>query len=485
MIYAVDSAVMRASDKMTIEGGVSELELMRMASIALFNEVIKNKPNKVAIVCGSGNNGGDGYSLACELLEKTQISVVVFGKVPKTNSAKFYFDKFLKLNNASFCEISQMKSLEEFDLIVDCLLGVGFDGELRDDYKEYIKIINQSKYILSCDIPSGLNADNGIVNDIAVKANITLAIQSAKVGHFLNDGKDFVGKLEICDIGIKIIGKQYAIVDENYAKSAFPDRKQNTNKGSYGSIGVFACSHNMVGAGVLSATSAVNAIGESAMVAGSGLCKLFVPNDMVSALWGKIVHTAVFGHGELEKHKFDCVAFGMGVGNNYPLFEKVLQLPCNKVVDADGLNMLAENIEQIKKLKGSVLTPHPKEFSRLTKISVAEILQNPIEIAEQFAKENKIILLLKGATTIVTDGDKTMLNIAGSSCLAKGGSGDVLTGIIASLIGRKIAPFDAAIIASFVAGKCAEKLEAEKSQYTVLAMDVAQSVGKVIEKILN
>lgn len=486
MIFAVDNEVMRASDKRTIENGISELDLMKRASLGLLDCVKEHLPHhNIAIVCGSGNNGGDGYSLACELLKFPQISFKIFGKKPKTNAGKYYFDEIAK-NSELFCDISTMQDLSKFDLVVDCLLGTGFKGVINEEYGKYISIINQTaKYVISCDIASGLNGNNGFVEKIAVKANQTAVIQAYKLGHFLNDGKDYSGKLKLCDVGIEIVGKRYYIVDEEYAKRAFPPKKQNCNKGTFGSVGIIACSKNMVGAGLLSATSAVCAMGECAMTAGSGLCKLFVPDQMVSALWDKVIHTTVFGQSEIQKHKFDSIAFGMGIGDNVELFNNVLNCNAKKVIDADALNILSKNMQEIEKLKGAILTPHPKEFSRLTNLSVDEILQNPIAIAEKFAKQNNVILLLKGCTTIVTDGDKTMLNIEGSPCQAKGGSGDVLSGIIASLLARNIPTYDCAIIASFIAGKSGKMLESQTNEYTPLALDLAKNTQKAINEILS
>lgn len=422
MIYAITTENMKNSDNLTIKKGVSACELMKKASNALFEQVKILDAYNIAIVCGSGNNGGDGYALANILLENSY-NVMVFGKLPKTMESKFYFDKLLQNYPENLKNINEMQDLTGFDLVVDCLLGIGLKGDLSAEYQGYINLINGAKYVLSCDMPSGLNSDNGKVQSCCVKADMTMAIQCFKTGHFLQDAKDYVGNLVCSDIGIDVVGDKISIIDENYAKIAFAPRKQNCHKGDFGSLGIVACSKNMVGAGVLAYQSATALSGECAMKTGLGLCKLFVPNQMIPSFWSRITNSCVYAHEDIKNFNLDAVAFGMGVGENFDLLEQVVDLPCKKVFDADALNMLSQRKDLLCKIKGSVVTPHPKEFSRLTGLSVKEILDNPIEHARNFAKKYNIVVLLKGATSIVTDGYKTMLNTSGCSALAKGGSG--------------------------------------------------------------
>lgn len=265
MEYAISSESMKLSDENTIKyKGVSAEKLMERASHALFDLIKKENVSKIAIVCGSGNNGGDGYSLALKLLD-AKYSVVVYGKVPKTSTAKFYYDKLISANSLAFVPISQMEDMAKYDLVVDCLLGNGIKGQLSEEYISYIDKINSAKFILSCDIASGLNSDNGKKSPVAVRANVTLAVQSYKLGHFLGDGKDCTGKLQKCDIGIDIVGKKYYISDNELVKNSFGERLNNSHKGSFGRCGIVACSKNFVGAGLLAQTSAASIMGECAM----------------------------------------------------------------------------------------------------------------------------------------------------------------------------------------------------------------------------
>lgn len=484
MIYAVSSESMRLSDEQTIKNGVSATELMDRAAHALFSLVEKHNASEIAIVCGSGNNGGDGYCLALKLLDSGK-STVIFGKKPKTESAKFYFDKLLAKYPQNYVEIDKMQDLTKFDLVVDCLLGNGFKGKLNEEYIDIINKINEARYIVSCDLPSGLNSDNGKKSPIAVASNQTLAIQSYKTGHFLQDGKDCCGELTICDIGIEVIGRKYYIPDEQFVKSAFPKRAENCHKGNFGRCGIVACSKNYVGAGILAEQAAISTLGECAMRTGVGYSYLFVPESMFPSMWSRVTHSCIFEHSELKNHKLDSIAFGMGIADNDKMFFEVIQNSAIKVIDADGLNILAKNMSCMQKLKGSVLTPHPMEFSRLTGYTTAEILQNPIEIAEQFAKKYQVILLLKGCTTIVTDGDNTYLVTEGTSGQAKGGFGDVLSGVIAGLLAQKIPPLKAAVIGAYIAGRTAKELVKTQCEATILPYDSAKEIGNTLSRILK
>lgn len=485
MDYAISSESMKLSDENTIiNNGVSAITLMDRASHAIFNEIIKDDYQNIAVVCGSGNNGGDGYSLSLKLLDSGK-NVTVYGKEPKTESSKYYFDILIKRYKIAYKPICEMQELDKFDLVVDCLLGIGITGELSEEYIAYIKLINKGKYIISCDIPSGLNSDNGKKSPIAVKADKTIAIQSYKTGHFLGDGKDYVGKIKVCDIGITIVGKKFYICDSDFVRSSFPEKSNNSHKGNFGRCGIVACSENFVGAGLLAVTALASTIGECAMRVGSGYSYLFVPDKMLPAMWGRVTHACVFSHSDLLKYNLDSIAFGMGIGKNKKLFDNVADYPCVKVLDADGLNMLSQYMAKIDKFKGCVLTPHVMEFSRLTKQSVRDILQNPIQLAEQFAKKYKVVLLLKGATSVITDGEETYLNIAGNSGMAKGGSGDVLSGIIAGLLAQKFAPLKSAVLAAYIAGKTADNVKNMSSEYSMLPMDCALDVGYTLSKILK
>ncbi len=483
MKYAISSESMKLSDKMTIESGVSAIELMYRASHALFELIKDKKPNKIAIICGSGNNGGDGYSLAL-ILAKNNFDIKVYGKLPKTESSKYYYNRLIAHFPDKFVDINTLTDLSEFDIVVDCLLGIGIKGNLTEEYIHYIGTINKSKYIISCDIASGLNSDNGLKSPVSVNASETLAIQSYKTGHFLVDGKDCSGKLVLCDIGIEIVGEKYYIIDDQFVKNNMPARLNNTHKGSFGRAGIVACSDNFVGAGLLAYQSLTSLLGECSMRVGCGYSYLYVPEKMIPAMWSRVTHSCIFSHNDIGEHKLDSLAFGMGIGENIPLFNKILELNLAKVIDADAINILAKNMDKITKLKGSVITPHIMEFSRLIGVRIEDILSDPITYAKHFAKKYQVILVLKSSATIVTDGVRVYINIEGCSGQAKGGSGDVLSGVITGLLAQKIDPFVASCMAVCITGKTAVLVGKKLTEYAELPMDIAKNIGNTLSKIL-
>ncbi len=494
MDFAISSESMRLSDEYTIKNcGVSAIQLMDRAANAIFNEIESGEYRKIAIVCGSGNNGGDGYCLALKLLDKGY-NVAVFGKTPKTDSARYYFDILINKYPFDFKEISKLTNitnLSRYHIVVDCLLGNGIKGNLTDEYIGYINVINTGKYIISCDIPSGLNSDTGVKSPVSVKANKTIAIQCYKPGHFLQDGKDHTGELKVCDIGIEVLGEKYYICDNEFVKKIFLPRLHNSHKGDYGRCGIVACSKHYVGAGILSydssysVASSCEKMGTSSLSVGCGYSYLFVPETMLPYMWSRVTHSCLYSHKDLKNHKLDSIAFGMGIEDNNEVFDIVCDLPCKKVIDADGLNILSKNFDKIDKLKNCVLTPHLMEFSRLTGLSLQEIIDNPIEIAEYFANKYQVVLLLKGPTTIITDGDKIYLSTSGNSALAKGGSGDVLSGVIAGLLAQKIPPLESAVVAAYICGKTAEFESEAFCKQSVLPNMIANDVGFILSKILK
>lgn len=486
-MYAVSNETMRASDRATIASGVEGKELMLRAAKALLEILLLEPDCKINIFCGSGNNGGDGYALATLLYEKN-IDFTIYGLNAKTQEAGYYFDICKKLFPKKVLGLYEIvKIINTTDTVnaiaIDCVYGSGYYGELSEDIQQVTSIINKHKTIISCDIPSGVNGDNGIACKNAVKANKTLAIGSLKTGHLLNDAKDYVGVVSIADIGIEIVGEKYTAITEEDCLKCFPKRLNNTHKGSYGKVKIIACSESYVGAGIISATSCVNAMGETALNVGAGLCVLCVPDEMLSSFWGRVLHCTLEKRSEMTLG--DCViAYGMGIGSDNGLLPKILNQNMPVLIDADGIIELAENLDILASKKCEVvLTPHPREMSRLTGKSVNEILENPIITAKSFAKEHGVVVLLKGCSTVVTDGDRVAIVTDGTPAMAKGGSGDALSGVIVGLIAKGNSTYDSACVGASIAGKAALLAESVYTQDTVSAIDTAQFVKDVIKQM--
>lgn len=483
---------MKNADFYTIERlGVPSLTLMERAGKALSERVESTLPQfgKVVCVCGGGNNGGDGFVCARILKEKgISVSVVCLADKFSTDCAVV----------KRLYEQAGGKILKEFppyaDVVVDCLLGTGFVGELRPTIKAQIENINEYKrkgaYIVSADIPSGLNGNNGL-KELCVSADETVAIGEEKLGLYLNDGIDVSGKITRVDIGIELPDENYfSLIEKEEIASLLPKRKRNTHKGSYGSCALLGGCIEYTGAPYLSALAALRS--------GAGYVSLCVPDGIAKEYFLKtpeLLIKSVKGGDRVrfleESFRsllgFDSLAFGMGAGVSLDVYEGVKYLlhsyEGKLLLDADALNSIARYCEDIpalfkEKKCDVVITPHIKEFSRLTKKNVDEILSNGVSIAMEFATACKVTVLLKNAATIITDGKNVSLNIRGSAGQAKGGSGDALAGVLVSLLAQGLSVYDGAKAAAYLTGKAAELCEAELGEYSFTATDVIQSLPK-------
>ncbi|MGN0796822.1 MAG: NAD(P)H-hydrate dehydratase [Christensenellales bacterium] len=492
MNFCVSASVMKESDRLTIEGGVSGDILMQRAAQSVYESVDwTNK--KIYILCGKGNNGGDGYALAC-ILAKNNLDFCVFAVGEnKSATSKIFIDKLdnlgVETRDITLCDY-------DCDIIVDCIFGVGFDRQVDSATQKIFDNINASRaYVVSVDIPSGLNSDNGLGVD-CVQADLTVAIQSLKRGHLLSYGKDKCGKVVVADIGIEIVGKREYIVDEQYCSKHFAPRRSNTNKGSYGKSVIIGGSAQYVGAVKLAQ------MGEAALRCGCGLNCVAVPSSLTDNLRNCVVDSTIFAMASRDEHiVFDkpaldrlvqgatAVAVGMGMGECFDDNRAVIgyllrNFEGSILIDADGLNSLQSYTTLLDdKLAQAVITPHPKEMSRLCGISVSEVLANPVHIAEKFAKEHNVIVLLKGTSTVVTDGQDTYMMTNGTPAQAKGGSGDVLSGVIVGLLARGVKPIEAAATGAFVCADSAKKASEKYGEYGTLASDCVREVGEVVRQL--
>ncbi len=525
--FCVTKCVMQQSDNLAISNGCDAKELMLRAAIAMSIEIdnIKDKltdnsqSNKIliAIVCGKGNNGGDGHALAMLLIEKG-FDVHVYSAESMTKSNIYYRNNLVESGVAIY-RLNEIPNKNNYDITIDCLFGIGYCGEVSKEHSCVIEWINKGSNIIACDIPSGLDSDSGVAAKTCVCATTTIAVQAVKSGHLLNDGKDYCGNIKIADIGIDIVGDKIKIADNSLFNKVFVKRKFNTHKGSNGAVGIVACSKNSVGSGMLSATACTYAMayrgddkalshcrqysncrdceiyverayadaslasnnGECAMRVGAGLGKLFVPDYMMDTMLHRVLHCTLNTFEELNSCKLSAIAFGMGVGLDCEMLPSVLAKNIPTIIDADGLNILSNNLDLLDVDNSHIIiTPHPLEFSRLTGKSTQDILSDPISHAVEFAKKHNIVLLLKGCSTIITDGNQVCINTAGSPVMAKGGSGDVLSGIIVGLLAQGVDEFIAAVLGAYILGRAGEYMEEKFGQYAALATDMSKAVLKVM-----
>lgn len=471
-------AQMRANEKYNIEKlGVPEKTLIERAGLAVADEIVKRlKGGRVLVCMGKGNNGADG-SVIADILSRTHGFSVA--RINVSNGIFKMFDK-------------------KFDIIVDCIFGTGLNKEVEGKYKEAIEKINGSgAYVVACDIPSGLNADTGNIMGIAVKANLTVAIQEYKLGHFLNDGPDYCGKTIAKDIGISVWG------DDEYAKRVgdkdlirfFPERKRNVHKGCFSNVAIVGGSKPYSGSILLSK----NAL--AVLKTGCGKSFLCVPESVFKDYIGidpECILTPFpdkdgfikFDENVLKKI-IDCdsIAIGPGMGANKETYNVIFYLLKNYkgrlLIDADGINSLAMYGNEIlldKKCE-VLLTPHIGEFARISQTEKTVIMSDIIVNAKDFAEKFGIVLLLKSATSVITDGKEVYVNTSGNSGLAKAGSGDVLSGLTAGLLTRPDRVIDCAASSAYLFGRAGEVASEKGNEYTVTATDVISALPEVINSL--
>ena len=463
----------READKNAENFGLPTEVLMKRAGRALADEVQaaarRLNAKKVLIVCGTGNNGGDGYVAARELLSRG-FAVTVFCFEGELSSAckrekKRYTGKFTRTVAG--------------EIIVDCIFGTGLNRKVQGDYAAVIKKINTSgAYVISADIPSGLHGDNGQVLGIAVKADLTVALGYPKLGCVYGEGFDYCGKIVVKDIGV--------VADVNPAKAAEDDdiaafykpRKRNSHKGDYGSACIIAGSEQCPGAAALAISAALKA--------GCGYVYAVVPEKLkysLAAAYPQCIYP--------DAPVFDASAIvvGMGLGCNQQTYELVCSLlksyKGKLILDADALNALAKfGKEPLLQTKAKVLlTPHIGEMSRLCGLSADAILTDPVEVTKDFAAEYNVTVHLKNAVSVTVDGKTATLTVRGTSALAKAGSGDILSGLICGNAARGLSVSDAAVCSQYVLGLCAEICSEQIYDGAVTSADLINNFHNALKRL--
>ncbi len=470
-------AQMRAADEWTInKQGIPSEVLVARAGKAVAEEIIKRcRGGRVLVCIGKGNNGEDGKIIA-------QILAATHGFTVRT----------LNVYNGIFKVFDN-----KFDIIVDCIFGTGLNRDVDGKYKTAIEKINESNaFVVSCDIPSGLNGDSGLVMGVSVRANLTVAIQELKTGYFLNYGPDYVGKLVKKDIGISVWGDDYILrIGDDDARKLFESRPRNVNKGNYGKAVVIGGSKSFPGSVLLAYKSLC------ALKMGTGYSCLAAPDCLYGVVVGICPEcimkplksnedSLIFDEEDFnELLKYDSVAIGMGLTASEETYKAVQFLLTHYdgrlLIDADGLNALAlYGIDVLKNKKCRVvITPHIGEFARLVKKDKSEIISNLAQFAKEFAQKYGVTVVLKSAVSIITDGQDVYLNTTGCSALAKGGSGDLLSGFISGLAARHENILECALVGAYVFGKAGEYATKNGNEYTVTATDVIAALPQAINSL--
>lgn len=495
----ISANVMRESDKACIQSGTSRLELVRRAAAAIFSALDFTAYSDIAIFCGVGNNGADGMALA-SLLASVNIPchVICVGE-PRSSEAKYYLSECMRQNIA--CSPFYDGAADGASLIVDCIFGTGFHGAASGDSKEAIHMINAAKErgatVVSIDIPSGLSGNFGL-GETFVRADITLSIGTLKYGHVFGHGKDAVGELADLDIGIPIVGEYATLCEARDFVSVIPKRINCCHKGTFGYITLLGGCTSYSGAVKLAENASAS------LRSGCGVCRVAIARSTVSLIAPRLLDATlttindesgdmIFDKDGIDRamHGISALGVGMGWGNGRHCGEilsyiiKTCKVPL--LVDADGLNVLSRIGVDI--LRGAhcpiILTPHPKEFERLSGVSIADTLSDPVGTAKRFAEKfDNVTLLLKGSSTVVTDGKECRIIDRGCAGMAVGGSGDVLSGIITSLLGYSTASIvNTVACGAWIAGRAGEIAQSKTNPVSMIASDTVGAIPNAVSEI--
>ncbi|MFA5648492.1 MAG: NAD(P)H-hydrate dehydratase [Bacteroidales bacterium] len=481
---------------------IPSIDLMERAAFELFKKIVAIYPyaKRVQVFTGPGNNGGDGVALA-RMLVMVGYNVSLY-VIESTSYSKDLEENLQRIRQQGIVSptfinhSSNLPAINSDDLIVDALFGSGLTRPLQGFSSLLVNYINSiGACVVSVDIPSGLfGEENPVPNsNEVIRANHTFSFQFPKLSFIFSENDQYVGKWEVVNIGLHpaimaSLSSPFYFTDLEFVKMRIPKRLTHSHKGSFGHCLIIAGSYGMVGASILSA--------KSCLKSGAGLVTVHVPKDAVMAMHASLPEVIVqadsnphFFTGIESINKFTSVAFGSGVGQGSQTlsgFKKLLSL-CTRpaVIDADGLNLIAHNKDLLNSLpQNSVLTPHVGEFNRLfgETFSGAERLN----VAIKMAKKHSVIIVVKGANTqVVCPNGQVFVNSTGNPGMATAGSGDVLTGIIASLLAQGYSPCDACVVGVFIHGYAADLAAETFGQQSLVASDIVSHLGFAFNKLLQ
>lgn len=508
---------MKAIDSYSIEKiGIPSLVLMENAAnkaAQAMEEKITSK-DIILVVCGSGNNGGDGLAVARLLLNRGfQVDVFFAGTKEKmTQETRQQMQIVEKLDMVIWNSLEEI-NFNNYTVIVDALFGIGLDRKIEGTYTQIIETMNEQEGLLfALDMPSGICADKGEIMGTAVKADLTVTFGHIKVGQLLYPGNTHVGQLKVVDIGFppsasESVQSHYVSYDQTDLQK-LPKRDAHSHKGTFGRVLIIAGSENMSGAAYLSAKAAYRT--------GAGLVEILTAQVNRNILQVQIPEAILTTYDpdqlddKAEKAKIrkaveqaDAVVIGPGIGvtkaSHQLLDIATLYMETPAVFDADAINLIAEYYNTFPLMRNhpyvrlnefslslppqSIITPHLKELARLMDRSVHYIENNLLAAADLCTKDSELIYAIKGERTLVSYAMDRYINRSGNSGMATAGSGDVLTGIIAGLLAQGTEPFEAAKLAVYIHGLAGDRAAQQKSEYSLIASDIIESLGAVLREM--
>ncbi|MBQ1237463.1 MAG: NAD(P)H-hydrate dehydratase [Oscillospiraceae bacterium] len=490
---------MKSAEHKSAENGISYLRLMENAGCAAAVSIQKKidiRGRYCTVIAGKGNNGGDAFVVARKLFEnEALVSVILASDLPSTEESREMLDRLLRLGVEVIpydpANKAAIRKIDAADLIVDGIFGTGFHGEIDPSLLPLFRQINHCvAAVFSLDVPSGINAVNGQAAEDAICADFTVSFHRRKVGTFFDPARKFTGEQESVEIGIpETFGEPDAfLIEESDVFDTLKKRDPAAHKTNHGHLLSVCGSEGYAGAAVLSAMGAAR-IGVGLLTCASTPNVLSLVNTRLpEAMTLSLSHT---DDKETDKRllsaldgKTACL-IGCGMGRGPVQKETVRQLlsegECPTILDADGINNILTDINILKQAKAPViLTPHMGEMARLLGISVKELQQDRIEKARAFAAEYNVILVLKDSvTTVIEPGGTCFINQTGNAGLAKGGSGDLLAGMISGLCAQGYSPLKSAVCAVYLHGAAADRCAKRLSMYSMLPSDILEDLARI------
>lgn len=504
-------------DENAIKGlGIPGIVLMENAALSVVDEITRDlggvHNRNIVVFAGKGNNGGDAFAAARHLhIMGANVLVIIAGKSTDISGDALVNLNILRNMKVKMVEVTDKADIDMTasglyisDAIIDGIFGTGLERNVEGLTFDIIETINKSgRYVVSIDVPSGLDGSTGRIMGTCVRASKTVTFTFPKLGMVVAPGVFFCGNVVVRDIGIPpaaglFEGPVIHLIEKSMVSGAADKRMPDTNKGDYGKVLVIAGSQGMTGAAALCASAA--------MRTGAGLVYPAVPKSLLAILEQKVTGPVFVPFEDRDKGtickkgigpvlekmaEVDAAAVGPGLSTEKEAAEAVREilLECRVpvVIDADALNIISEDLHILKKVNtAAVVTPHPGEMAKLMGTSVREVQHNRIDMAREFSKRWEVITVLKGYRTVISDPEGNVyVNPTGNAGMATAGSGDVLTGMIAALLGRGYKPVDAAVSGVYLHGLAGDLAAAEKGEHGMIAGDVVEKIPDAIKSVDN
>ena len=489
-------------------GGVSLSELMNNAGKSLAKNIVDLFPNTeltndIIILAGNGNNAGDGFVCA-QILKNLcyKVKVALVCDSPKSELSINAYNKMVGIEIAFIGKNDFQTYFKNCSVVIDCIFGTGFHGELSEEIRNLLCYINSLSCIkIACDIPSGACALNGFCSRGTLNCDYTVTFGGIKTGMLLSPSREKCGIIKAFDIGISEniynkLSNPVIHLNDNIIKDFLPKRNPSSHKGNFGKLINICGSKKYTGAAALSTLSALRS--------GVGICTLAAPECVTNIIGSSIFESTYLPLKEDENGQIlysnyteifnncksaSAVLIGCGLGISDDIKKLVenliLNLECTIILDADGINAILDRIDILRNTKSNIIiTPHPGELARLLNINTKQVLQKRVELSADFSKEYGVTMVSKGSGTIVATPDgKLFVSTTGNAGLSRGGSGDVLAGMIASLSAQGLTPEKAACVGAFLHGKAADNVAVRMSMQGMLPSDVINELPLVFKEI--